>query len=143
MFGKLKARKHANAISAETAKLLIRTDLLDEEIALNDVAYLWGWFEAVDICVFSINEKMDRDLTACFLILANNLDSSCVHEMMQRRMDSAIDLVARVKDRVNSPSVIPLLAQFGADYLHNNGYGNEDEIFNRLLESINIIAKTV
>lgn len=143
MFTQIKARKHANAISTETARLLGKSNNPDAEVAISDVAYLWGWFEAVDICIFNINEKMDLALTKCFFKFAYCLNSSLMQEIMRCRMETSLDLVNKVKDSIGTAGIMPLLAQHGANYLCENDYGTEDEMFVELLEAIKRIRKTI
>lgn len=143
MFTQIKARKHANAISTETARLLGKSNNPDAEVAISDVAYLWGWFEAVDICIFNINEKMDLALTKCFFKFAYCLNSSLMQEIMRCRMETSLDLVNKVKDSIGTTGIMPLLAQYGANYLCENDYGTEDEMFVELLEAIKRIRKTI
>lgn len=54
---KNKARKHTIAISDETNRVLQSSTCGTVPLIIEHIAYMWGWFSAVDLALFQVSVK--------------------------------------------------------------------------------------
>lgn len=137
---KNKARKHTIAISDETNRVLQLSNHGTATLINEHIAYMWGWFAAVDLAIFQTSTKMEYYTTFWELYLANSMGTGLGDPMMQARGTFSVEIFEKVKNQIGKPSVYPMLAQIAVDYLNDNGYNAKIE---DLLAAIQNISKTV
>ena len=72
-----------------------------------------------------------------------NYNAKTIELTSTEMKNASMDLVDKVKDSIGTAGIMPLLAQYGANYLCETGYGSEDDMFVELLEAIKRIRKTI
>ena len=137
---KNKARKHTIAISDETNRVLQLSNHGDVILINEHIAYMWGWFAAVDMSIYQTSDKMQYYTTFWLYYLANTMGPGLGDPMMQARGEFGSEIYGRVENQIGKPAIYPLLAQIAVDYLNENGYNAELEY---LLAAIQNIGKTV
>ena len=137
---KNKSRKHTIAISDETNRILQLSNMGDVTLTNEHIAYMWGWFAAVDMAIFKTSAKMEYYTTLWLLYLANSMGPNFGDPILQARGVFSAEIYERVQNQVGKPSIYPMLAQIAVDSLEEYGYNAKVE---DLLAGIQNVGKTV
>lgn len=134
---KNKARKHCIAISDETNRVLQLSNTGDAKLSYEHLAYMWGWFAAVDLAIYHTSQKMEYYTTYWFLKLSESMvGDEAGMAMVKFRGDASLEIYEKVENEIGKPAVYPLLASIAVDYLNDNGYEAKIEVMLEAIQNV-------